>query len=138
MNRRHFLLSSLGTTLALPSMSSLLAKGATGGSVQVAKGAGLGARRFVAIGYLLGYLLNDWIASYDRWVAFGLLLAVGAYMIREALQQNDADEVSEPSSPSFWPMLLASRLPPSCCAAFCTAAPEAPPLASEAGRPSTR
>ncbi len=36
-------------------MSSLLAKGATGGSVQVAKGAGMGARRFVAIGNLLGY-----------------------------------------------------------------------------------
>jgi len=55
MNRRHFLLSSLGTTLALPGMSSLLAKGATGGAVQAAKGAGMGARRFVAIGNLLGY-----------------------------------------------------------------------------------
>lgn len=51
MNRRHFLLSSLGASLALPSMSSLQAKGA----VQVAKGAGMGARRFVAIGNLLGY-----------------------------------------------------------------------------------
>ena len=55
MNRRHFLLSSLGTTLALPGMSSLLAKGASGGSVQAAKGAGMGARRLVAIGNLLGY-----------------------------------------------------------------------------------
>ena len=55
MNRRHFLLSSLGTTLALPGMSSLLAKGATGGPVQATKGAGMGARRFVAIGNLLGY-----------------------------------------------------------------------------------
>ena len=44
MNRRHFLLSSLGTTLALPSMSSLMAK-SVGGSVQVAKGAGMGAQR---------------------------------------------------------------------------------------------
>jgi len=51
MNRRHFLLSSLGASLALPSMSSLQAKGA----VQAAKGAGMGARRFVAIGNLLGY-----------------------------------------------------------------------------------
>ena len=54
MNRRHFLLSSLGATLALPSMSSLMAK-TVGGSVKAAKGAGLGARRFVAIGNLLGY-----------------------------------------------------------------------------------
>jgi hypothetical protein len=35
-------------------MSSLMAK-AVGGSVQAAKGAGMGARRFVAIGNLLGY-----------------------------------------------------------------------------------
>lgn len=54
MNRRHFLLSSLGATLALPGMSSLTAKTA-GRSVQAAKGAGLGARRFVAVGNLLGY-----------------------------------------------------------------------------------
>ena len=54
MNRRHFLLSSLGTTLALPSLSSLKAK-TVGGSVQAAKGAGMGAQRFVAIGNLLGY-----------------------------------------------------------------------------------
>jgi hypothetical protein len=54
MNRRYFLLSSLGTTLALPGMTSLMAK-SVGGSVQAAKGAGMGARRFVAIGNLLGY-----------------------------------------------------------------------------------
>lgn len=54
MNRRHFLLSSLGATLALPSMSSLTAK-TVGGSVRASKGAGIGARRFVAIGNLLGY-----------------------------------------------------------------------------------
>lgn len=51
MNRRHFLLSSLGATLALPGMPSLMAKG----PVRSAKGAGMGAPRFVAIGNLLGY-----------------------------------------------------------------------------------
>jgi hypothetical protein len=56
MNRRHFILKSLGATLALPALPSLLA-GAVGGNsaVQAAKGAGAGARRFVAIGNLLGY-----------------------------------------------------------------------------------
>ena len=56
MNRRRFILQSLGATLALPSLPSLLA-GAVGGNsaVQTAKGAGAGARRFVAIGNLLGY-----------------------------------------------------------------------------------
>jgi len=56
MNRRRFLLSSLGTTLALPGLPSLMAQSVGGNSsVQAAKGAGIGARRFVAIGNLLGY-----------------------------------------------------------------------------------
>ena len=56
MNRRRFILQSLGTSLALPGLPSLMA-GNVGGSsaVQTAKGAGTGARRFVAIGNLLGY-----------------------------------------------------------------------------------
>src|SRR5688572_828311 len=56
MNRRRFILKSLGAALALPSLPSLLASAVGGSSsVQVAKGAGVGARRFVAIGNLLGY-----------------------------------------------------------------------------------
>jgi hypothetical protein len=56
MNRRRFILKSLGATLALPSLPSLLANAVGGNAaVQVAKGAGAGARRFVAIGNLLGY-----------------------------------------------------------------------------------
>jgi hypothetical protein len=56
INRRRFILKSLGATLALPSLPSLLA-GAVGGNsaVQQAKGPGAGTRRFVAIGNLLGY-----------------------------------------------------------------------------------
>ncbi len=56
MNRRRFILSSIGASLALPSLPSLLASAVGGNSaVQTAKGAGAGARRFVAIGNLLGY-----------------------------------------------------------------------------------
>lgn len=52
LHRRRFLLKSLGATLALPSLPSLLAKPA---NVQAARGAGSGARRFVAVGNLLGF-----------------------------------------------------------------------------------
>ncbi len=56
MHRRRFILRSLGATLALPGLCSLSAKALSGNpTVQVAKGAGIGARRFVAIGNLLGY-----------------------------------------------------------------------------------
>jgi len=56
LNRRRFILKSLGASLALPALPSLLASVVGGTSpVQAAKGAGAGARRFVAIGNLLGY-----------------------------------------------------------------------------------
>jgi hypothetical protein len=60
MNRRRFLLCSLGTTLALPSLPSLLAKSTGAGTaVREAKGAGMGARRFVAVGNLLGFQVKQ-------------------------------------------------------------------------------
>ncbi len=56
MNRRRFLLRSLGASLALPGLPSLMAKSVGGNAaLQTAKGAGMGARRFVAIGNLLGF-----------------------------------------------------------------------------------
>jgi Protein of unknown function (DUF1552) len=56
MNRRRFILKSFGAALALPALPSLLASAVGGSSaVQLAKGAGAGSRRFVAIGNLLGY-----------------------------------------------------------------------------------
>ena len=55
MNRRRFLLQSIGTTLALPGLPSLMAQPTGNSALQAAKGAGAGARRFVAIGNLLGY-----------------------------------------------------------------------------------
>ena len=60
MNRRRFILKSLGATLALPALPSLLASAVGGTSaVQTAKGAGAGARRFVAVGNLLGYQVKQ-------------------------------------------------------------------------------
>jgi hypothetical protein len=60
LNRRRFILNSLGAALALPSLPSLLASAVGGNSaVQTAKGAGPGARRFVAVGNLLGYQVKN-------------------------------------------------------------------------------
>lgn len=56
MNRRSFILRTIGATLALPKLPSLMAAAVGGNSaVQAVKGAGMGARRFVAIGNLLGF-----------------------------------------------------------------------------------
>jgi hypothetical protein len=55
-SRRRFILQSLGASLSLPWLPSLRASSVTANSaLQVAKGAGAGARRFVAVGNLLGY-----------------------------------------------------------------------------------
>ena len=56
IDRRRFVLKSIGASLALPGLPSLLAK-ETGknAAVQAAKGAGMGAKRFVAVGNLLGF-----------------------------------------------------------------------------------
>ncbi len=42
-----------------------------------------------AIGFLLGSTFAGIIEAYDHWVAFGLLLLVGANMIREALSKKE-------------------------------------------------
>jgi hypothetical protein len=60
MNRRRFILKSLGATLALPALPSIMASAVGGNSaVQTARGAGTGARRFVAVGNLLGYQVKQ-------------------------------------------------------------------------------
>jgi len=56
MNRRRFILKALGASLALPALPSLMASAVGGNSaVRTAKGAGVGSKRFVAVGNLLGY-----------------------------------------------------------------------------------
>jgi hypothetical protein len=56
LSRRRFVLQSLGASLALPWLPSLTASAVGNGSaITAAKGAGEGARRFVAVGNLLGY-----------------------------------------------------------------------------------
>ena len=56
LDRRRFLLRTAGATLALPGLSSLLAKTADSlATVTATRGAGIGAKRFVGVGNLLGF-----------------------------------------------------------------------------------
>ncbi|MCB1231294.1 MAG: DUF1552 domain-containing protein [Verrucomicrobiae bacterium] len=57
LDRRRFVLKSIGATLALPGLHSLMAKevGGVNTALQMTKGAGVGAKRFVAVGNLLGF-----------------------------------------------------------------------------------
>lgn len=55
-----------------------------------------------AIGYLLGTQFEEYITSYDHWIAFVLLLLIGGNMVRESFS-SDSDEVG--SSFGFKAML---------------------------------
>lgn len=54
------------------------------------------------IGWCAGVGFANYIASYDHWVAFGLLAIIGGNMIRESF---DKDE-SKPFDPTNWKTLL--------------------------------
>lgn len=45
------------------------------------------------IGYLLGVNFRDYIVSIDHWIAFVLLALIGANMIKEALSDEDEEEL---------------------------------------------
>ena len=44
------------------------------------------------IGYFLGTLFLDAISAIDHWIAFGLLVLIGANMLREALGKDEAEQ----------------------------------------------
>ena len=56
------------------------------------------------IGYLLGTAVEQYITSFDHWIAFALLTLIGANMLREAFSKDE--EESAGASLSFGTMLV--------------------------------
>ncbi len=50
------------------------------------------------LGWLAGLSVKQYIESYDHWIAFGLLFAVGAKMIYESFKIKKAEENPDPSN----------------------------------------
>ena len=66
-----------------------------------------------AIGFLLGRVAKDLIVNYDHWVAFTLLLAVGAHMCWEAYHHSAVDgdtAVAEPAKHSARKILFVATV----------------------------
>ena len=57
-----------------------------------------------SLGYLLGSRFEQYITAIDHWIAFVLLVLIGANMIREALSTEEAEEAN--ASLAFKTMLL--------------------------------
>src|SRR5471030_2404577 len=51
------------------------------------------------IGWAAGRAVGGYIASFDKWIAFGILLLIGAKMIWDAARRHDEDE--KPQSHGF-------------------------------------
>jgi len=58
------------------------------------------------IGWLLGMTIEPLIRNYSDWVAFGLLVFVGARMVHSSLQGGDESNSSDPSR--GWTLVLLS------------------------------
>jgi putative Mn2+ efflux pump MntP len=50
------------------------------------------------IGFMAGLSVKDYIESYDHWIAFGLLAAVGGKMIYESFKIKSIEEKFDPSN----------------------------------------
>jgi putative Mn2+ efflux pump MntP len=53
------------------------------------------------IGWLLGRAASAYVESWDHWIAFTLLLLLGAHMVYAGLK-TEAQEQEKPSQHSFW------------------------------------
>ena len=45
------------------------------------------------VGWFLGHIFKEYVSSYDHWIAFILLLLVGARMIYEAVKPNEENNI---------------------------------------------
>lgn len=109
-------LGALGASLSVDAFAAALGKGAVaqrtrwGDAVRVGLVFGFFEALTPALGWMLGYLLNDWIADWDHWVAFTLLAAVGLYMIREAIQGGTDEDAAESLQRTSWWRLAATAI----------------------------
>lgn len=91
-------LTSLSFGMSMDAFAAALAKGATDKHPRFIKalkgGLFFGVIEGIAplMGFLLGTVASDKVASFDHWVAFGLLGFLGVRFIREALYGTQSDQ----------------------------------------------
>ncbi|MCA1323679.1 manganese efflux pump MntP [Herbaspirillum sp. alder98] len=58
------------------------------------------------IGWLIGSIATEWVAAWDHWIAFTLLLVLGVSMVREGLSKADDDEAAPAQNQSVIKLAL--------------------------------
>ncbi|HWA68487.1 MAG TPA: manganese efflux pump MntP family protein [Rhizomicrobium sp.] len=84
-----------GAALARPRWSEALRTGLIFGGIEAVT---------PVIGWAAGRAVGGYIAAFDQWVAFGILLVIGVKMIWDAVRRHPDDE--KPQSHSFWILAL--------------------------------
>lgn len=93
-------LGALGASLSVDAFAAALGKGAEqpkarwSDAIRVGLVFGFFEALTPAIGWTLGYLVNDWIADWDHWVSFFLLLGIGGHMVAQTLRGTHTAEAS--------------------------------------------
>lgn len=54
------------------------------------------------VGWLLGQAASQFVADWDHWIAFVLLVLLGLHMIHNGLRADHATEQEKPGQHSFW------------------------------------
>ncbi len=62
------------------------------------------------VGYLAGKGLDEYIASFDHWIAFFLLLAIGAKMIYESFEEELEESLSKISDKLLLTLAIATSI----------------------------
>ncbi|HEY4316175.1 MAG TPA: manganese efflux pump MntP [Herbaspirillum sp.] len=58
------------------------------------------------IGWLIGSLASRWVAAWDHWIAFALLLVLGGHMIRAGMKTDPEEAVQAPRNQSMLMLAL--------------------------------
>lgn len=85
-----------GASLNRPRLSEALRMGLIFGSIEAIT---------PLIGWLIGRSASAYVEAWDHWIAFTLLVALGAHMIYEGLKP-DAEDTEKPSRHSFLKVAL--------------------------------
>ncbi len=62
------------------------------------------------IGYFLGSTFEQYITSVDHWIAFALLVFLGAKMLKEGFSKEENDENADFSIPTMLPLAVATSI----------------------------
>jgi manganese efflux pump family protein len=97
----------LALAMSTDAFAAAIGKGAALGKVRLLQAFRIGLLFGVIeaitpiIGWAIGSLASSWVAEWDHWIAFVLLLGLGAHMIWAGLQDGDDEADEEPKNQSI-------------------------------------